>query len=70
MNFNHLLNIDVNSWQKHGVALSAASFDGRGFVTAALAKYKGQKYYIHRKHEFINGVFTGKESFIVETVNK
>lgn len=61
-----LLNVPMEQWAKYGVKLSAASCNGDGKVNSFLATVSGQKWYGYRKHEFVNGAFTGKQCFAIE----
>lgn len=65
-NFDKLLDVPMEQWREWGVKLLAASANSNGKVNSFFAKVKGREVYGYRKHEFINGAFTGKQSFIVE----
>ena len=68
--FNLLLPVPMEQWRHDGVKLSACSASGNGLVNSFFARYAGVDYYGFRKHELVNGKFTGKEWFEVEVDNK
>lgn len=61
-----LLTVPMEEWGRHGIILSAASCNSDGMVNSFFAKVSGQKWYGYRKHEYVNGAFTGKQCFVVE----
>lgn len=56
---NQLINTPFEQWPIH---LKAVSANANGRVNSFLTS----KYYGYRKHEFVNGAFTGKQWFVVE----
>lgn len=68
MDWNILLNVPFEQWRKHvpHLRLSACSFNGDGMVNSFLGKFRGRRIYGYRKHEFKDGVFTGKCWFEIE----
>ena len=63
IDWNSLLDVPSTKWPIHFLAYSAGA---TGLVNSFLAKVRGRKIYGHRKHEFIDGRFTGKQWFVVE----
>ncbi len=70
IDFNSLLDVPMEKWHGLGVKTTAVSATSNGLVNSFIATVNGRKVYGYRKHEFINGEFTGKQSFIVENFNK
>lgn len=66
MNIDFLLNTPLERWNERGLTTSAASTNSDGMVNSFLGRFQGRRIYGHRKHEFRDGAFTGKESFVVE----
>jgi len=72
INLDHLLNIPSEDWRKHGVITSAVSTNSDGLVNSFIGtiskgrKSKGKKVYGYRKQEFLNGVFTDNQKFVIE----
>lgn len=64
--FNSLLNVPMEKWLERGVKIKSCSANSGGLINSCFAIMRQTRYYVFRKHECINGQFTGKQSFIVE----
>jgi len=69
-NYNNLLNVPMEKWSEHGVKLLSCSANSDGTVNSFRAIINKRKVYGYRKHEFVNGAFTGKKSFVVDGFKK
>lgn len=67
---NRLADIPMEQWHANGLPTKAVSANANGMVNSFIAVIRGQRFYGHRKHEFINGAFTGKSWFEVESANR
>lgn len=60
---NTLLDVPFERWSENGISLKAVSANANGIVQSGILK---DKTYFFRKHEFIDGAFTGKAWFVLE----
>jgi hypothetical protein len=65
---NALADTPMEQWHKAGLPIQACSANADGIVNSFICKVRGRRYYGHRKHEFVNGAFTGRSWFVVESM--
>lgn len=64
--FCEMLNKPSEKWKAKGFNLSAFSSNSDGLINSFIAKTSKGKIYGVRKHEFLNGKFTGKQWFEIK----
>jgi hypothetical protein len=60
---NSLINTPLEEWYSKGVSLKTASTNASGLVNSGIIKTNGMHFF--RKHEYVNGAFTGKSVFVL-----
>lgn len=62
---NTLLATPMEQWHSAGIPLLACSANADGLVNSFITRLAGQRWHGWRKHEYVNGAFTGRQSFEV-----
>ena len=60
---NSLINTPFEEWHSKGISLKAVSANSSGMVNSGIIKTNGMHFF--RKHEYVNGAFTGKSEFVL-----